>query len=96
MVGNLPEDFLRVNPPSNGSASPSSGSTSPTQAYQYQNTPNNAASQITLCIVQVMYLCNFHIHQHGNLCLLFEFLFLGSKILLINHKNYITNFLKCC
>lgn len=58
MVGNLPDDFLRVSPSSNETTSQTSNScTLASQSVQHRN-PNNAASQITLTIVQVR-ICYF-------------------------------------
>lgn len=56
MVGNLPDDFLRVSPPSSESASPT-GDTHPS-VPQYINS-KNAAAQITICIVQAQLTKNY-------------------------------------
>lgn len=59
MVGNLPDDFLRVSPSSNETTSQTSNScTLASQSVQHRN-PNNAASQITLTIVQAQLTKNY-------------------------------------
>ena len=60
MVGNLPEDFLRVSPASSEANSPTSNSHPSTQPMQQRNfSPNNAVAQITICVVQAQLTKNY-------------------------------------
>lgn len=59
MVGNLPEDFLRVSPPNSGTSSPTSNGPSVQPVQQRNFGPHSAVSQITLCIVQAQLTKNY-------------------------------------
>jgi len=60
MVGNLPDDFLRVNTTNSEVSSPTRNSQSASQAVQQRYFgPNNAASQITICVVQAQLAKNY-------------------------------------
>lgn len=59
MVGNLPDDFLRVSPSNSGTTSPTSNCVS-NRPVQYRGfSPNNAAAQITISVIQAQLTKNY-------------------------------------